>query len=61
MSEISIVIPTFNSEKFIKTCLTSIFAQGYRNFEVIVVDNDSRDTTVNFIKKKLSAGYFDRK
>jgi len=51
MCKISIVILTFNSENFIKSCLVSIFAQGNCGFEVIVVDNGSKDETVNFIKK----------
>ena len=51
MSKISTVIITFNSEKFIKSCLDSIFTQDYRDFEVIVVDNGSKDGTVDFIKE----------
>ncbi len=51
MSEISIVILTFNSIEFIKSCMDSIFAQDYQDFEVIVVDNGSSDGTVDFIKK----------
>ena len=49
---LSIVIVTFNSQNFIKSCLSSIFTQGERDFEVIVVDNGSIDNTVNFIKEK---------
>lgn len=48
---LSIIILTFNSIKFIKPCLDSIFSQDYQNFEVIVVDNGSRDGTVSFIKE----------
>lgn len=51
MSEISIITLTFNSIKFIKPCLDSIFSQDYQNFEVIVVDNGSRDGTVSFIRE----------
>jgi hypothetical protein len=51
MLEISIVIPTFNSEKFIKFCLDSVFVQDYQDFEVIVIDNGSKDGTVSFIKE----------
>lgn len=51
MLDISIVITTFNSEKFIKSCLNSIFAQDYRNLEIIVVDNGSVDSTEIFVKK----------
>jgi len=52
MSEISIIILTFNSIKFVKSCLDSIFSQDRQNFETIVVDNGSNDGTTNFIKEK---------
>lgn len=51
MPEISIIVLTFNSSKFIKSCLDSIFTQNYRDFETIVVDNGSKDNTVNIIKE----------
>lgn len=49
---ISIVILTFNSIKFIQPCLESIFLQDYKDFEVIVVDNNSKDGTASFLKEK---------
>lgn len=49
---LSVIILTFNSVEFIGPCLGSIFSQDYRDFEVIVVDNGSKDGTVEFIKKK---------
>lgn len=51
MPEISIIVLTFNSSKFIKSCLDSIFTQNYRDFETIVVDSGSKDSTVSFIKE----------
>ncbi len=54
MIEISVVILTFNSVELIRYCLDTIFAQDYRNCEVIVVDNGSNDGTVDFIKKEYS-------
>lgn len=47
---LSIIIVTFNSARFIKTCLESVFNQGYKEFETIVIDNGSADATVDFIK-----------
>jgi GT2 family glycosyltransferase len=51
MSKISIIVLTFNSIKFIKSCLDSVFNQDFQDFEVIVVDNSSKDGTVDFIKR----------
>ena len=42
---VSIIIPVYNSEKFIENCLKSIINQSYRNFEVIIVDDGSTDNS----------------
>ena len=47
---LSIIILTYNSENFIKPCLDSAFGQKYQGFEAIVVDNGSKDSTVEIIK-----------
>lgn len=47
---ITIVIPTYNSEKNIKACLESIKEQYYKPYEVIVVDQSSNDNTVKIAK-----------
>ena len=46
----SIIIPSFNSKKFLNQCLQSIFKQTYKNYEVIVVDGGSKDGTIEFLK-----------
>lgn len=46
---ISIVIPSYNSEIYIKSTLDSIFSQNYKNFEVIIQDGGSEDETVEII------------
>jgi len=48
---ISIIIPTFNSEKTLAPCLQSIQNQTYPNVETIMVDNCSQDNTVQISKK----------
>ncbi len=48
--KVSIIIRTKNEERWIAQCLSSVFAQGYKNFEVIVVDNESSDKTLEKIK-----------
>ena len=51
MTEFSIIIPTLNALKFIRPCLDSVFGQYSQDFEVIVVDNGSRDGGVDCIKQ----------
>ena len=46
----SIIILTYNSEKYIENCLKSIFEQTYDNVELIVIDNCSKDNTVDKIR-----------
>src|SRR5205085_1624302 len=45
MPEISVVIPAYNAGRTISAALASVFAQTYRDFEVIVVDDGSTDDT----------------
>ena len=51
--DVSIIIPTYNVEKYIEQCLKSLFAQKYKNFEIICVDDGSDDQTVFIIKKYM--------
>ncbi len=43
---VSIIIRTKNEERWISSCLRSVFRQSYKNIEVIIVDNKSTDHTV---------------
>lgn len=49
--KVAIIIVNWNGEKFLKACLEAIRVQSYKNYDVYIVDNDSKDNSVDFIKK----------
>ncbi|MCD6402749.1 MAG: glycosyltransferase [Candidatus Aenigmarchaeota archaeon] len=48
---ISVIVPTLNEEKYIGKCLESIKKQTLKDFEIIVVDGESTDRTVEIAKR----------
>ena len=51
-SLVSVIVPCFNSEKFINVCLESLKKQTYKNIEIFVVDNpSSKDKTAEIARK----------
>ena len=55
MKKVSIIIPVYNGEEYIEKCLLSIFNQTCDNYEIIVVDDNSSDNSINILEK-----YIDR-
>jgi glycosyltransferase involved in cell wall biosynthesis len=49
--KISIIIPTFNSSETIQDTINSVISQNFKNYEIIVVDNNSKDKTIEIIQK----------
>jgi len=47
---VSIIIPTYNRLSYLKQTVNSILNQTYKNFEIIIVDNNSEDDTSSYIK-----------
>ena len=50
MKKLSIIIISYNSEKYIGTCLESLKNCGVVNYEIIVVDNNSEDKTAQIVQ-----------
>ena len=50
MPEITVVITTYNLEAYIGACLEELFSGTYQDFDVVLVDDCSKDKTVSIIK-----------
>lgn len=47
---VSIIIPAYNHERYIESCVKSVLAQDYENLELIVIDDGSSDGTFTVLK-----------
>lgn len=46
---VSVIIPIYNAEKYVEKTLASVFAQSYRNIEIVLVDDCSKDKSAEII------------
>ncbi|MBK5442704.1 glycosyltransferase family 2 protein [Peribacillus sp. TH24] len=51
---VSIIMPAYNCEKFIKDAINSVIKQTYQSWELIVIDDGSRDNSVGIVKELLN-------
>lgn len=43
---ISVIVPIYNSEKYLNKCIDSILNQSYKNFELLLIDDGSKDNSL---------------
>lgn len=60
LPKVSFAIPTLNNEATLRTCLESIAAQEYPDFEIVITDGYSNDRTMEIAKKYTGNIYFDK-
>ena len=48
---VTVIIPSFNSSPFIETAIQSVLKQTYPSYEIIIVDDGSRDNSMELLKK----------
>jgi glycosyltransferase involved in cell wall biosynthesis len=56
MPKISVILPTFNRAQSLRRAIASVLTQGYRNFELIIIDDGSTDATAQVIAEFNSEG-----
>ena len=48
---LTVIIPTYNIERYLRQCLDSVVNQTYKNLEIIIIDDNSSDSTPDIIKE----------
>ncbi len=58
--KVSVIIPVFNSEKYIEKTFLSVMRQTYKDYEIIIIDDGSSDKTIDTVKK-IEKNFFDKR
>jgi glycosyltransferase involved in cell wall biosynthesis len=53
VSEISVIVPVYNVEQYIGRCIDSILNQSYKDFELIIVDDGSKDKSIEIVENNF--------
>ncbi|MGM1055651.1 MAG: glycosyltransferase family 2 protein [Bacteroidota bacterium] len=55
--KITVVIPVYNAQRYIRRCLESIIIQSYENFEVILINDGSTDSSKSILQKYITVDH----
>lgn len=59
--KVSVIVPVYNEERYISATLDSLINQNFEDFELIVVDDGSTDSTLEIVTEKLSDSKINHK
>ena len=51
MFSLSIIVPIYNGERYLRKCIDSILSQTYTDFELILVDDGSKDSSLEICRE----------
>ena len=49
--KVSIIMPVYNAQKYIDRCIKSLLDQTFKDFELLMVDDQSQDDSLKLLKK----------
>jgi len=52
--KVSVIVPAYNSEKYVKRCIESIQKQTYKDLQIILIDDGSTDNTLQIFNEIAS-------
>ena len=58
-NKVSVIVTSYNHEKYIEQCIQSIFNQTYKNIELIIIDDGSTDSSPQKINKLVTHSPFE--
>jgi len=54
MAKVTVLIPSYNPGRYLKTAVKSVLNQTYTNWQMVIIDDASTDNSIHFIKKELN-------
>lgn len=52
--KLSIIVPVYNVEKYIVKCISSLLEQNYDDYEIIIVNDGTKDNSINLIQQHFN-------
>ena len=51
MPKVSVIVPVYNTEKYLERCIDSIISQSFKDFELILINDGSKDKSLSIMKE----------